>query len=269
MTMFIKSGLFFILLFKAVTCFSQNPEYPFKRGERVVYGAYYNINFIWIHSGEVVFNVDTITYNQLKSWHLKAVGKTFKAYDLLYLVRDTFDTFCNYKTFKPIYSKRVIYHGRQNSTHEYWFDATSDRVKTQIRQEKKPLFCTTLHTAENTFDLLSTAYNFRKFAFDKLFPGQKVSYRMIIDRQVSDLFFRYLGKENVKTRNGKEYQCHKVSIYLLQGDFFPGGEYMKVWFTADKNHLPVQVETKVLMGSVKALLLEPKNMKYPLTSQIK
>jgi len=44
---------------------------------------------------------------------------------------------------------------------------------------------------------------------------------------------------------------------------------MKIWFTDDKNHLPVQVETEVLVGSVRALLLEPKAMKYPLTSQIK
>ena len=92
---------------------------------------------------------------------------------------------------------------------------------------------------------------------------------MLIDRQVADLFFRYLGKENVKTRNGKTFRCHKVSVYLLQGDFFPEGEYMKIWFTDDKNHLPVQVETEILMGSVKALLLELKSMKYPLTSQIK
>ena len=92
---------------------------------------------------------------------------------------------------------------------------------------------------------------------------------MLIDRQIDDLYFRYLGKENVKTRNGKEYRCHKVSVYLLQGDFFPEGEKMKVWFTDDQNHLPVQVETEILIGTVKALLLETKSLKYPFTSQIK
>ncbi len=44
---------------------------------------------------------------------------------------------------------------------------------------------------------------------------------------------------------------------------------MKIWFTDDKNHLPVQVETEILLGSIKALLIEAKSLKYPLTSELK
>lgn len=247
----------------------QNTDLPFRSGEYARYGAYFNWNFIWIQSGEVEFNTDTIQYKQQKAWHLKAVGKTFKAYDLLFQVRDTFETFSNYGTFKPIYSRRTLNHGKENSVHQYWSESPSGKIKTRITQDKKSVFMASLPAQENTFDLLATAYNFRKFDFNKLFIGQKVPYRMLIDRQAADLFFRYLGKEKVKTRNGKEYLCHKVSVYLLQGDFFPEGEYMKIWFTDDSNHLPVQVETEILVGSVKAVLLETKLMKYPLSSQIK
>lgn len=247
----------------------QKMEYPFKSGEYALYGAYFNLNFIWIQSGAVEFKADTMQYKQQTAWHLKAVGKSFKAYDLLFSVRDTFETFSNYSTFMPIYSRRVMNHSKENSVHQYWFEPNSGEIITQINQDKKPVYQSSLPAQENTFDLLATAYYFRKFDFNKLFIGQKVPYRMLIDRKVADLFFRYLGKENVKTRNGQEYRCHKVSVYLLRGDFFPEGEYMKIWFTDDKNHLPVQVETEVLVGSVKALLLETKSMKYPLTSEIK
>lgn len=257
------------LLFISTPTLGQGLEYPFKSGEYARYGAYYNWHFIWIQSGEVEFSADTVQYKQQEAWHFKAVGKTLKAYDLLYSVRDTFETYSNYGTFKPIYSNRVMNHAKQNSVHQYWFESASGKIEAHIKQDKKPVYRASLPAHENTYDLLATAYNFRKFDFNKLFVGQKVPYRMLIDRQVADLFFRYLGKENIKTRNGKEYRCHKVSVYLLQGDFFPEGEYMKIWFTDDKNHLPVQVETEILVGSVKALLLEPKSMKYPLTSQIK
>jgi len=248
---------------------AQNFDLPFKNGEYARYGAYYNLNFIWIQSGDVEFDADTVQYKQQKAWHLKATGKSLKAYDLFFTVRDTFETFCNFNTFRPIFSSRVMNHAKVNSVHQYWFDYSSGNILTKIKQAEKPVFQARLPLPGNTFDLLATAYNFRMYDYDKLFVGQKVPYRMVIDKQVDDLFFRYLGKENVKTRNGKEYRCQKVSVYLLQGDFFPEGEYMKIWFTDDKNHLPVQVETKVLLGSVKALLLETKEMKYPLTSQIK
>jgi len=268
------SNFHILLVFLWVLLFSdpvsgQITDFPFKSGEYARYGAYYNWHFIWIQSGDVEFSTDTLEYKQQKAWHLLATGKTYKAYDLLYTVRDTFETFSNYQTFRPIYSKRILNHGKESSVHQYWFDSNSDQIKTLIQQHKKPLYEASIPGKEYTYDLLATAYNFRKFDFSKLFVGEKVPYRMLVDRKIDDLYFRYLGKENVKTRNGKVYRCHKVSVYLLQGDFFPEGEYMKIWFTDDKNHLPVQVETEILLGSVKALLLEAKSMKYPLTSERK
>jgi hypothetical protein len=271
----IQTNFSWILLLWIAACFSpemgsaQTQDFPFRSGEYARYGAYYNWNFIWIQSGEVEFNADTTTYNLQKAWQLKATGKTFKTYDLLFTVRDTFETYSNYDTFNPIYSRRVMNHAKDHSMHQYWFDNPSGKIKAEINQKDKPIYKGNMPLEPNTFDLLATAYNFRKFDFNKLFVGQKVPYRMIIDKQVADLYFHYRGKEKVKTRNGKEYLCHKVSVYLLQGDFFPEGEYMKIWFTDDKNHLPVQVESEIAVGSVKALLLETKSIKYPISSQIK
>lgn len=247
----------------------QTSELPFLRGEQALYGAYYNLGFLWVQSGEVEFKTDTVRFQQQKAWHLKAVGKSLKAYDLFYFVRDTFETFSTFETFKPLYSRRILNHAKESSVHQYWFDYRAGTIRTHIRQTGQQVFSSTVPVQENTFDILATAYNFRKYDFNKLFVGQKVPYRMLVDRQLADLYFRYLGTENVKTRNGREFRCHKVSVYLIQGDFFPEGEYMKIWFTDDKNHLPVQVETKILVGSIKALLLNVKALKYPLTSEIK
>lgn len=246
----------------------QSAGYPFRNGETARYGAYYNLNFIWLQSGEVTFRADTVDFQKQKAWHLLATGKTYKAYDLLMSVRDTFETYSNYETFRPIYSYRSMNHGKDNSVHQYWFDYQAGKIIANISHSKKMDYQGNFPVQENAFDLLSTAYKFREFNFDKLFIGEKIPYQMIIDKQVSDLYFRYLGKENVKTRSGQEYRCHKVSVYLMQGDFFPEGEDMKVWFTDDRNHLPVQVETKILIGSVKALLLGASHLKYPFTSKI-
>ena len=260
-------GLF--VLFTPDLTSGQNSEYPFKSGEYARYGAYFNWNFIWIQSGEVEFKADSISYKNDLAWHLKAVGKTFKAYDLLYTVRDTFETFSKYDSFQLIDSKRSVNHGKEHSVHQYAFDYSSGKINARIQQDKKPVLQMSFPIQENSYDLLSTAYNFRKFDFNKLFIGEKVPYRMVIDQNVDNLYFRYLGIDNVKTRTGKVYRCHKVSVYLVQGDFFSEGEYMKIWFTDDQNHLPVQIETDLLVGSVKALLIETKSMKYPLNSQIK
>jgi hypothetical protein len=261
--------LLFVAFLAPVRVWAQEVAYPFKSGEYALYGAYYNWNFIWIQSGEVEFKADTIQYQNQKAWHLKAVGKTFKAYDLFYSVRDTFEVFSNFDSFAPLKSRRALNHGGKNSVHQYQFNYITHKIDVKITEDRKTIYTAQLPVVKNTYDLLATAYNFRKFDFNKLVKDQKVPYRMIIDRKVEDLYFRYLGKENVKTRTGKVYRCQKVSVFLLQGDFFPEGEYMKIWFTDDQNHLPVQVETEIQVGSVKALLIETKSLKYPLSSLIK
>ncbi len=198
----------------------QRTEIPFKVGEQASYGAYYNLKFVWIQSGEVAFKADTLHYMNQKAWHLKAVGRSLKAYDLLYTVRDTFETFCEFETFKPIYSCRILNHARDNSVHQYWFDYRSGTISTKIKQDNQAIYQANLPIQENTFDLLATAYNFRKFDFSKLFVGEKVPYRMLIDRQLAKLYFRYLGIENVKHEMAKNSDVTKFQYIYCRAIFF-------------------------------------------------
>ena len=255
--------------FQAFPGFAQGKEYPFARGESAVYGAYYNWNFIWMNAGEVRFDCDTVSYHGQAAWHLKAVGKTFKAYDLFYTVRDTFETFLSYPGFTPLWFRRVVNHGKGHSSHQYEFLPEQGKIITNIHREKEKPFSDQLCYIPGIHDLLSSAYSFRRFDFDHMQNGQKVTFKMLVDNKNEDLYFRYLGIERIKTRKGRRFLCHKVSVWLLEGDFFPEGEYMKIWFTADRNRLPVMVETKIVVGSVKAILLNEKGLKYPLSSEQK
>lgn len=248
---------------------AQKDNSPFLPGEKAVYGAYFNWHFIWINAGDVVFKSDTIRYKQQKAWHLKAIGKTFKAYDILYTVRDTFESILTYPGFDPLWFRRVINHGNGHSLHEYHFFSEEAKINSRIQHEKEKPVTSQMPWSKGVYDLLSSAYYFRGYEFEKMTKGQKVNFKMVVDNTSEELYFRYLGTEKIKTRSDREFLCHKVSVWLLQGDFFPEGEYMKVWFTADKNRLPVMVETKILVGSVKAILLNEHKLKYPLTSEIK
>ncbi len=257
-----------VFLLWGLLSFSQEKSFPFSDGEYGKYGVYYNWKFIWVYSGEVDFFTSQVTYRSQDSWHFKALGKTLKAYDFLYEVRDTFESYVSVKPFRSLYFRRAMNHGHKSSTHCYSFDYLKNEVNSEIHRHGEKMFHDTLYLPPNTYDLLSTAYYFRSFNFNTYRSGQIVPYRMLVDNVIADLYFRYLGTEIVKTRNGRSFRCHKVSVKLMQGDFFREGEYMKVWFTADKNQVPVQVETEILVGSVKVLLLETKSLRYKLESEI-
>lgn len=256
------------LLFQTFQGSAQKDHYPFVPGETARYGAYFNWHFIWINAGDVLFKCDTIKYKQQTAWHLKAIGKTFKAYDILYTVRDTFESILTYPGFDPLWFRRAVNHGHGHSLHQYTFSPKEGKIISRIQYEDEKPISGQLAWSKGVHDLLSSAYYFRGYEFEKMKKGEKVNFKMVVDNTSEELYFRYLGTEKVKTRSDREFLCHKVSVWLLEGDFFPEGEYMKVWFTADQNRLPVMVETKVLVGSVKAILLNEQKLKYPLTSEI-
>lgn len=46
----------------------------------------------------------------------------------------------------------------------------------------------------------------------------------------------------------------RFSPLLVEGEVFKGGENMKIWLSKDEYRLPLMVEAKILVGSVKAIL---------------
>lgn len=257
--------VFAISLFGSQNCKAQSTTlHPFQKGEKIVYGAYYNWNFIWIKSGEVQFEVDLGKENKLDYYQFHAKGNTLKAYDLIYKVRNDFYSKSKVNSFETIEFKRTISHGRNHSEHYYVVDEQEAQIFSDIKRGKEGFMQDTIQTIPGWYDMLSAAYFTRTLEFEKYAFGQIIPIQILVDNSIHNLHFKYLGQEDVKTRNGLTFRCHKISILLMKGDFFPEGEYMKVWFTTNKNRIPVMVETKINVGSVKAVLEEYEGIKYPL-----
>ncbi len=238
---------------------------PFASGEKLTYSAYYNWHFIWIKSGLVHFNVHSVHENGTKFYELNATGKTLKAYDFIYKVRNNFHSRCC-GNLSPLVFNREVKHGRNYSIHYYNVDHQKDKIFTKIKKKKGQFLVDSINYEPGSFDMLATAYYARTLDYENYEHGQMVPFKLIDENKVERLHFRYLGEEAVKTRNRMSFRCHKISILLMKGDFFPGGEYMNVWISADKNRVPIMVETNILVGSVKAVLKSFEGLKAPLTS---
>ena len=257
-----------LLAVSALQLHAQPAELPFKAGESIRYGAYFNWGVLWLQSGEVNFRVAAAKFDNQPSYHLYAEGFTYKAYDLFYRIRDTFQVYATMDDFRPLSYQRVINHGKERSAQSYRFDHHRMEVYSQVHTDKGTVLHDTIPIQTGIRDMLSTAYFFRTFPFSQYRIGQQLQYQMLAENRIHTLYFTYLGTETVKTRNNRVFRCHVISAKLMEGDFFPEGEHMKVWFSDDRNRIPVQAETKIIIGSVKALLLDAESLKYPLSSEI-
>jgi hypothetical protein len=95
----------------------------------------------------------------------------------------------------------------------------------------------------------------------------KIPFDMFLDNQVYPLYIRYLGKEVIKTKYGK-FRAIKFRPLLVKGTIFTGGEKLTVWVSDDANHIPLRIESPIVVGSEKVDMMQYRNLRHPLSSMI-
>lgn len=256
--LFLIAFIFFFLDINA-----QSFDFPFKNGEKLQYRVSYNWEFVWVDAGQVSFTVDSINYNGSPAYHFNSLGKSMAAYDWIYKVRDHFESVADARTLRPAWYERKTSEGNYWVNNRLDFDTLNGWIVSKTENAYRPESVDTLALQPNVFDLLTAVYYARSLNFSVMKPGQKIPVEVIIDGKIHDLYGKYLGFETVENYDGVINLCHKFSVMLVAGTIFSEGEEALIWVTADRNKVPVLVEAKILVGSVKAYFVKADNLKYP------
>lgn len=267
------SILFFVLpaivfSFHGNFLLAQQTVQPFQSGEKLHYKVSYNWEFVWIDAGKVVFEVDSLMYDGQPAYHFKSFGRSLTSYDWIYKVRDYFESVANADTFHPYWFTRKTREGGYQVNNKFNFDYENNRIISKTQNSNRPTSKDTLSLEGFVMDVQTAVYYIRALDFSSMLEGEKIPFRMIIDGEVFDLYGYYLGKEIIENHNGQIYRCHKFSTSLVDGTIFSGGEDLFVWLTDDYNRIPLLVEAKILVGSVKAYFTDGENILHPMESLV-
>lgn len=231
----------------------------FNAGEQVTFHVYYAVAGIYVNAGTAVFSATLDQLNGKAVYHIVGDGKTNSSYEWLYKVRDRYETYIDTGTLQPLKFIRNVNEGGYKKYENITFNRVANTAVTSDGVYKVP---------DCIQDVLSSVYYARNIEFDKYKVNDKIPFQMFLDNEVSNMYIRYLGKETVKTRYGK-FKAIKFKPLLIKGTIFEGGEKMTVWVSDDKNHIPLRIESNIVVGSVKIDMMSYKNLRYPLTSLIK
>jgi len=239
-------------------------ETAFLPGETITYEVAYNWGFVWVDAGEVTFKTDTVNFRGSNSYYFESYGNSYSFYNWFYKVDDRFQSWCNLNTLEPISYKRETFEGGYWVKNNYDFQQDG-RIFSSVLHKDEPLKLDTLKVVPCTFDVLSAIYYVRSFDFSNAKAGDEFPVNFIIDGEFHTLSLFYWGKEEIKNRNGKTYSCEKISVKLVAGTIFKGDEELFVWLIDDKNRIPLMVEAKVIVGSIKAYLIGYEGLKHELS----
>ena len=235
----------------------------YQPGERIVYKLYYNLNFIWLAAGEVEFEVED--YGD--DYKLSALGTTYGSYEWFFEVRDYYESYVDKETLLPRLTIRDIQEGKYTMYERVEYDqdgggGTGWRGHTREEAMRQP----GTFTIENCLhDILSAIYFMRNLDLDATPEGAKYPVTVFMDREKFPLGVRYLGVERDKRIKGLgRFDVHEIAPEVVAGDVFSDESEMRVWASTAAGHVPLQIESPLSVGSVKAVLKEYEGLRHPI-----
>ena len=233
----------------------------FQVGERLKYRFYYDA---WL-TGKItagfgvleVKEADTL-FNNHAVYHIKAEGKSKGMFNWFYKVHDQFDSFIDKEFLAPHYFIRRTREGGFRKEDEYLFNQDENYVIT--RSDSLPIL-------PYTQDFISAVYFARTFDTDTLEIGDVIPINFFLDDSVYNSAIIYDGKGIVEIKLGK-FNCLKFRPGMASGEVFSNKYPMELWVTDDKNHIPILARSAVIVGNVKAELMEYEGLASPMTSLI-
>ena len=237
-------------------CLAANTS--FQEGEKLTFKVFYNMSFVWINAGSAQFTTSVEDLANRKAYHITGIGKTASSFEWFYKVMDTYESYIDRQTMLPMRFVRHVNEGGMKFINDVKFDHRNKQATTDNKAFAIP---------DCTQDVLSAMYFARNINYNGHKPGDKISFDMFLDNQVYNLYVKYLGKEQITTKMGT-FNAIKIVPLLIKGTIFKGGEKMTIWLSDDANHIPVRVESPILIGSVKIDLMEYSNLRNPLSGMI-
>lgn len=233
-------------------------NHAFGEGENISFNVFYSVIGLYVNAGSANFTVTSERLNNRPVYHVVGSGSSNPSYDWIFKVRDRYETYIDTASLQPLKFVRDINEGGFKKYENVTFNHQANTAITANGVFKVP---------NCIQDVLSSIYYARNIDFNNYAPGDKIPFTMFLDNEVYNLYIKFIGKETVKTKYGK-FNAIKFKPLLVKGTLFQGGEKMTVWVSDDANHIPLRVESPIVVGSIKVDMMQYRNLRHPLSSMI-
>lgn len=237
------------MLLLSINCIAQVSKNHYLPGEKLKFVIYYGL----INGGYINADLTATEYEGKKVYHAQMIAKTSGLADVLYKVRDEYQSYFDPSTSLPYKSIRDISEGRYKRYDIAFFDHKNLKV---VNSKNKEFI-----VPENIRDMVTVFYYIRNLDFDSMKPGDIIKVNTFFDNEVFPFDMRYRGIVTVSTKKA-EFQCIKLVPYVEPGRVFENEDDMTIYLSADRNRAPIRVEFNLKVGSVKCDLIEYSGLKY-------
>lgn len=227
-------------------------EQSYLPGENLKYQLYYGP----LNAGEAVMKLEHGRMEGREVLHAVMLGYTTGLADRLFRVYDVYESFMDPETGLPLKAIRNISEGRYQKYNEVIYDRYNNRVISQLSGIKE--------TPPGILDIVSSIYKLRDtMPSVALRDGEVIRLMAYFTDELYPLVIRYRGTETIRTRMGR-FHALKFSPVSEPGRLFRTEDDITIWFSNDRNYVPLRVRLNMLVGAVRMDLVEAGGLRYEL-----
>lgn len=203
----------------------------------VIWGGW---SFNWVHAGTA--SLDLLPTPNPKVWEIRSVATGNRFFQSFYPVNDTVVSFVNAKGMYPLSFHKILNEGGYKARQRATYDQAAGRVRTDDSTFAVPPF---------SHDILSAFYYIRT---QPLAVGKSLELSAVSGNKSYRLRVICHREETVTVPAGT-FRTWVIEPVLKEDGLFKAKGRLWIWVTRDERRLPVKMQSKIPVGSVKAELV--------------
>ena len=225
---------FHIIFLSIFTILPGQSAWPFQIGERLTY----NVSYTGITAGQASLEVvnDTVVnnYHQL---HIRFKARTTFPVSSIYTINDQVDTWLD---SKYLYTKKLTKNIREGNYKNDSYTIIDYDQSIAITNGDTVIIDQYLHDSYSLFYFLRTI---------PLIIGETIDFTAFDGKNITPFQVITKTKETINTMAGT-FPCLVVKPFREGTTLLKNKGDMMIWFSDDKNRLPIQIRIKLKYGSM-------------------
>jgi len=237
--------------------FKMQDAKPFKVGEEITYRVHYGL----VNAGEAKIKVQEIVKVGGKSaYHMVGTGQSTGVVDWVFPTTDRYETYMEQNTLLPVRFVRDVNENGYIIKRDIYFNREKNYAK-DLQFHKDFKFA---KLPVGVHDIFSAFYFARALDVSAIKEGDVIHIPVFLDHEIFPFKIKFVKREAIKTDYGK-IMCLKFVPVVQEGRVFKDEDDMYLWISDDSNHVPIRIQSELLVGSIKIDLKEYKGLVNPFT----